>query len=98
VGNLVAHKILSLASIGLLQRRKTTNIKRLQKVRRVRMHTKGNNLIILTVLLESKRVVALITINNEQAVAANNLPLRIRVKVLQPRQTKLIYYPAILRD
>jgi hypothetical protein len=51
-------------------------------VRRVSRYTEGNNLVILVVLLEFKRVVALITINNKQAVATNNPPLRIRIKVL----------------
>jgi hypothetical protein len=54
-------------------------------VQQVSRHAEGNNLIILTVLLEFKRVVALITINNKQAVATNNPPLYMRVKVLQLR-------------
>jgi hypothetical protein len=64
----------------------------------VRRHTESNNLIILTVLLEFKRVIALIAINNEQPICANNPPLYILIKVLQPLQAKLIYCPAVLRD
>jgi hypothetical protein len=64
----------------------------------VRRHAESNNLVILTVLLEIERVVALIAINNEQPMCANNPPLYILIKVLQPLQAKLIYCPAVLRD
>jgi hypothetical protein len=59
------YKIFSLAPIRLLKRGKTTYIKRLQKVRRVRRHTDSNNLILLAVLLECERIIALIAINYE---------------------------------
>jgi hypothetical protein len=51
----------------------------------VSRHIESNNLIILIVLLEFKRVIAFVTINNKQAVAANNPLLCIRIKVLQLR-------------
>jgi hypothetical protein len=51
-------------------------------VQRVSRYIESDNLIILIVLLEFKRVVALVTVNNKQAVAANNPPLCIRIEVL----------------
>jgi hypothetical protein len=48
----------------------------------VRRHAESNNLVILTVLLEFKRVIALIAINNEQLMCANNPPLYMLIKVL----------------
>jgi hypothetical protein len=49
----------------------------------VRRHANSNNLIILTVLLEIKRVVALVAVNNKQPMRTNNPPLYILIKVLQ---------------
>jgi hypothetical protein len=51
-------------------------------VQQVRRHAESNNLVILIVLLEFKRVVALIAINNKQLICANNPPLYILIKVL----------------
>jgi hypothetical protein len=48
----------------------------------VRRHAEGDNLVILTVLLEIERVVALMAINNEQLMCANNPPLCMLIKVL----------------
>ena len=64
--DVVAHERFDLAPIGLLQRRKTTHIKRLEKVRRVRRHAKSNNIVIFAVFLEIQRVVALMAVNKEQ--------------------------------
>jgi hypothetical protein len=64
----------------------------------VRRHADSNNLVLLAVLLECKRVVALMTVNYKQSVAANHPLLCMLVKVLQPLQAKLICCPAVLRN
>jgi hypothetical protein len=64
----------------------------------VRRHTDSNNLILLIVLLECERVVALIAVNNKEPISAYNSLLYMLIKVLQPLQPKLIYHPAVLRD
>jgi hypothetical protein len=51
-------------------------------VRQVRRHTDSNNLVILIVLLEIKRVIALMAVNNKQLIGAYNSSLYILVKVL----------------
>jgi hypothetical protein len=48
----------------------------------VQRHVDSNNLVLLAVLLECKRVVALIAINCKQLVAANYPLLYILIKVL----------------
>jgi hypothetical protein len=48
----------------------------------VQRYVDSNNLILLTVLLECERVVALIAINCKQLVAANYLLLYMLIKVL----------------
>jgi hypothetical protein len=51
-------------------------------VRRVGRHAESDNLVLLTVLLEIKRVVALIAVNNEQLISAYNSPFCMLIKVL----------------
>jgi hypothetical protein len=48
----------------------------------VQRYADSNNLILLTVLLEIKQVVALIAINNKELISAYNPPLCILIKVL----------------
>jgi hypothetical protein len=48
----------------------------------VRRHADSNNLILLVVLLEYKRVVALIAVNCEQLVGTNYSLLYMLIKVL----------------
>jgi hypothetical protein len=82
MGDLIAYQILSLAAIRLLQRRETPYIKRLQEVRRVGRHAESDNLILLIVLLEIKRVIALIAVDNKQLISAYNSPFYMLIKVL----------------
>jgi hypothetical protein len=48
----------------------------------VQRHIESDDLILLTVLLEIKRVIALIAVNNKQLVSAYNPPLYMLIKVL----------------
>jgi hypothetical protein len=48
----------------------------------VRRHIESNNLILLAVLLEIKRVIALMAVDNKQPVSAYNPPLCMLIKVL----------------
>jgi hypothetical protein len=48
----------------------------------MRRYTDSNNLVLLTVLLECERVVALIAVNNKQLISAYNLSLCMLIKVL----------------
>jgi hypothetical protein len=64
----------------------------------VRRHADSNNLVLLAVLLECERVVALIAVNNKEPISAYNSSLCMLIKVLQPLQPKLVCSPAVLRD
>jgi hypothetical protein len=64
----------------------------------VQRHVDSNNLVLLTVLLEIKQVVALIAVDNKELISAYNSPLCILIKVLQLLQPKLICCPAVFRD
>jgi hypothetical protein len=48
----------------------------------VRRHADSDNLVILAVLLEFERVVALMAVNNEEPMSAYNPPLCMLIKVL----------------
>jgi hypothetical protein len=67
-------------------------------VQQVGGHAEGNNLVLLAVLLEFERVVALMAVEYKQLVYTNSAPLCMLVKVLQPLKTKLICSLAILRN
>jgi hypothetical protein len=64
----------------------------------VRRHADSNDFVLLVVMLECERVVALMTVNYEQSVGANYPLLCMLIKVLQLLQTKLVCRPAVLRD
>ena len=51
-------------------------------MQQVRRYAESNNLVILAVLLEFERVVALIAVNNKQLISACNPPLYMLIKVL----------------
>jgi hypothetical protein len=48
----------------------------------VQRHVDSNNLVLLAVLLEIKRVVALIAVDNKELISAYNPPLYMLIKVL----------------
>jgi hypothetical protein len=48
----------------------------------VRRYVDSNNLVLLAVLLECERVVALMAVNNKELISAYNPPLCILIKVL----------------
>jgi hypothetical protein len=64
----------------------------------VRRHADSDNLVLLIVLLECERVVALMAVDNKEPISAYNPLLCMLIKVLQPLQPKLIYRLAVLRD
>jgi hypothetical protein len=51
-------------------------------VQRVERYAESDNLILLTVLLEIERVVALIAVNNKQLISAYNSSFYMLIKVL----------------
>jgi hypothetical protein len=64
VGNLHLYHFLNLLAIRGLKWAKTPNIKRLEEMRRVRRHTKRNNVVLLVVVLKVRGVVAFVTIKD----------------------------------
>ena len=84
--------------VRLLQRGKTPNVKWLQDVRGVWGHTEGDNLALLTEILEFKRLMALVAVNNQQPIATYSSSLCVVDKVLKLGKTKLICSPAVLAD
>jgi hypothetical protein len=57
----------------------------------VRRHTESDNLVFLTVLVERVTAVAPMAVYDKQTVHTNSTVLFIRVKLLQPPQTKLVF-------
>jgi hypothetical protein len=62
------------------------------------MHTEGNNLAFLAKILEFKRLMALVAVDNQQLIASYSSRLCVVDKVLKLGKTKLIRSPAVLAD
>ena len=61
-------------------------------------HTEGNNLTLLTEILEFKQLIALVAVNNQQLIASYSSSLCVLNKVLKLGKTKLIYSLAIVAN
>jgi Holliday junction resolvase RusA-like endonuclease len=61
-------------------------------------HAESNNLVLLAVVLEFYRAVALVAVNNKQPICPSRGRLRMSVEVLKPRQRNVIIIPASRRD
>ena len=61
-------------------------------------HAEGDDLALLTEILEGKRLVALVAVNNEQHMATYPPLLYLLNKVLQPGQTNLVGSPAVVAN
>ena len=64
----------------------------------MRRHAESKDLMLEAVVLEFLVEVALMAVQNEQPVPPHLTRLCMRVKVLQPRKTKRVICPAVLRD
>ena len=60
----------------------------------MRRHVESYYLVLFTIILEFKRTVALIAINNKQPIHPNSMLLCMGVKVLKPLKCNLIIGPA----
>jgi hypothetical protein len=88
----------NLRPVRLLQGGKAANVKRLQDMGGVWRHTESNNLAFLAEVLELKRLVALMAVNDQQLVTAYCTSLCMLDEVLQPGKTKLISGLAVLAN
>ena len=57
-------------TVGLFERPKAPDIKRLEQVGRMRRHTKRDDLVFLTIFLKVGRVVAFMPIEGQKTIAA----------------------------
>ena len=64
----------------------------------MRWHTESQDLVVKAVVLKILVEVALMAVQNKQPVPPHLARLCMRVKVLQPLQTKRVVSPAVLRD
>jgi hypothetical protein len=59
------HQVLNLAAVCLLQRPKAANIEWLEEVGGIRRYTEYDNVVLLAVELEFRRVVALVAVEDQ---------------------------------
>jgi len=90
------HQVLDLVTVRLLQWRKAANIEWLEEVQRMRRHTERDDVVLLAMELEFRRVVALVAVEDQQPVFAFRTRCYIEVEVLDPIQADSISSPAII--
>ena len=61
-------------------------------------HIEGDNLALLTEILEFKRLIALVAVDNQQLIASYSSSLCVLNKVLKLGKTKLICSLAVVTD
>ena len=79
-------------------RREVAYIKWLQAIRRIRQYIKCNDLIFYIVLVNLRRSVAIMAVQDKQAVDSLYTSLYIAVKVLNLLIYQLVYYLAIITN
>ena len=82
IGYTCSHHPLDLLAIYYLKRAETSNIKWLKDVRRVRRHIERDNVILFIVELEVGRVVAIVAIEDEEAINPSYSSFSILIEVL----------------
>jgi hypothetical protein len=94
----LSRKLGHLIAVRDLKRRETTNVKWLEKVRRMWRHTERDNLVLCTELVELRRSVAAVAIKDKQPVGPYCTSLCILAEVLYPLKAKFVSRPAVVTD
>src|SRR2546421_274515 len=89
------HELFNLLSVRVLEGRKATNIERLKEVRRMRRHTKRDNLLFLAKCVEFSRYMAVVAVENQKAPGSTRTILCMLFEVLNPLKAEFIRRPAI---
>jgi hypothetical protein len=84
VGYTCPYHPLDLLAVYRLKWAETPNIERLKNIRRVGRYTEGNNVVLLTVELEVGRVVAIVAVEDQEAMNPSCSSFGILVEVLNP--------------
>jgi hypothetical protein len=77
-------EIFEFATVYTLKGTKAPNVERLSKMRGVCREAKGDNTVLLAVVLEFNRVVALVTVKNKHPIDPLLPGFRIRIEMLNP--------------
>ena len=92
------HKSLDLATVRLLKWSKTSNIKRLKKMRRINRHIKSQNIVVLAISLKSIRMMALITVKNKKSIYTLRARFCVLIKIFYLIYIQLIICPTVIAN
>ena len=92
------HESLDLATVRLLKWSKTSNIKRLKKIRRMSRHAESQNIIVLAMGLKSIRMMALMTVKNKKSIYTLRARFCVLIKMFYLIYTQLIICPTVITN
>ena len=93
-----SYKNLDLAIVRLLKWSKTSNIKRLKKMRRISRHAENQNIIILAMSLKSIRIMALVAVKNKKSIYTFRARFYMLIKMFYPIYIQLIICLTIIAN
>ena len=92
------HESLDLATVRLLKWSKTSNIKRLKKMRRMSRHAESQNIVVLAMGLKSIRMMALVAVKNKKSIYTLRARFCVLIEVFYLIHTQLIIYPTVIAN
>ena len=91
-----SHKSLDLATVRLLKWSKTSNIKRLKKIRRMSRHVESQNIIVLAMSFKSIRMMALVTVKNKKLIYTLRARFCVLIEMFYLIHTQLIICSTVI--
>ena len=92
------HENFDLTTVRLLKWFKTSNIKRLKKMRQMSRYAKSQNIIVLTMDLKSIRMMALVVVKNKKSIYTLRARFCVLIKMFYLIHTQLIIYSIIIAN
>ena len=92
------HESLDLAIVRLLKWSKTSNIKRLKKIRRMSRHAESQNIIIFAMGLKSIRMMAFVAVKNKKSIYILRARFCVLIEMFYLIHTQLIICSTVIAN
>ena len=92
------YKSLDLATVRLLKWSKTSNIKRLKKMRRMSRYAESQNIVVLAMGFKSIRMMALVAVKNKKSIYTLRARFCVLIEMFYLIHTQLIICPIVITN